>query len=534
MTKQEKDARERFSLGEDSDPELDEVLRDYDFSKPPLTPEDYARAAAAADKAVEWPSHILRVDVYAREMEKILKDEEEEHIIRNGLKGDELSDFVKKNREEGARCLDILTRRYAKLLYDGKSYTAEDLKILRESSQAPAAPYSHVHQEKVTNALTKTTSRRMTRIPEGSPSAPVKTSGGLSVACGMRYVDDIRVYLSNFDNLKVSADTQRLKDYALSKLVQKLDYGKPIEEQRGDFNKVVISVREYMEVCGLRDYKSAYEQLYKGFHELYNVAFEWEGIGSFRKKDPNYGKKIKFHSRFFGSYSEPVPDLARRDPQYCKDGVFSTWVDRTLCEVLLHASLAPFPERLYKVNLHANPLSYPAGSWLLRYKNMNAGTPQENIISIEALRAALGDLPTEEEAKKSPKAELSKLIRGPLERDLWALARISEGGKYRVLEWHYIGKDGHKIPFDTVAALSFREWEKLRIWFSFVDYPDQTKQIEQKQERKRLRAAGAKKAAEKSRKKRTEKKTGTGAAKRGRGRPRKAPGGIDLLRALGS
>lgn len=531
MTKQEKDARERFSLGEDSDPELDEVLRDYDFSKPPLTPEDYARAAAAADKAVEWPSHILRVDVYAREMEKILKDAEEEHIIRNGLKGDRLSDFVKKNREEGARCLDILTRRYAKLLYDGKSYTAEDLKILRESSQAPAAPYSHVHQEKVTNALTKTTSRRMTRIPEGSPSAPVKTSGGLSVACGMRYVDDIRVYLSNFDNLKVSADTQRLKDYALSKLVQKLDYGKPIEGQRGDFNKVVISVREYMEVCGLRDYKSAYEQLYKGFHELYNVAFEWEGIGSFRKKDPNYGKKIKFHSRFFGSYSEPVPDLARRDPQYCKDGVFSTWVDRTLCEVLLHASLAPFPERLYKVNLHANPLSYPAGSWLLRYKNMNAGTPQESIISVESLRGALDDLPREEDVSSR---RYNELIRQPLERDLWALARISEGGKYRVLEWHYIGKDGHKIPFDTVAALSFREWEKLRIWFSFVDYPDQTKQIEQKKERKRLRAAGAKKAAEKSRKKRTEKKTGTGAAKRGRGRPRKAPGGIDLLRALGS
>ena len=371
----------------------------------------------------------------------------------------------------------------------------------------------------------------MTRIPEGSPSAPVKTSGGLSVACGMRYVDDIRVYLSNFDNLKVSADTQRLKDYALSKLVQKLDYGKPIEEQRGDFNKVVISVREYMEVCGLRDYKSAYEQLYKGFHELYNVAFEWEGIGSFRKKDPNYGKKIKFHSRFFGSYSEPVPDLARRDPQYCKDGVFSTWVDRTLCEVLLHASLAPFPERLYKVNLHANPLSYPAGSWLLRYKNMNAGTPQESIISVESLRGALDDLPREEDVSSR---RYNELIRQPLERDLWALARISEGGKYRVLEWHYIDKDGNKIPFDTVAALSFREWEKLRIWFSFVDYPDQTKQIEQKKERKRLRAAGAKKAAEKSRKKRTEKKTGTGAAKRGRGRPRKAPGGIDLLRALGS
>lgn len=531
MTKQDKDAREQFEIEGEEDPELEEVLRDYDFSKPPLTPEDYARAAATADKVVEWPSHILRVDVYAREMEKILKDEEEEHIIRNGLKGEDLTAFVRENREESARSLDILTRLYIKRLFCGRCYTAETLEGIRESTKTPAAPYSHVHQEKVTNALTKTTSRRMTRIPEGSPSAPVKTSGGLSVACGMRYVDDIRVYLSNFDNLKVSADTQRLKDYALSKLVQKLDYGKPIEEQRGDFNKVVISVREYMEVCGLRDYKSAYEQLYKGFHELYNVAFEWEGIGSFRKKDPNYGKKIKFHSRFFGSYSEPVPDLARRDPQYCKDGVFSTWVDRTLCEVLLHASLAPFPERLYKVNLHANPLSYPAGSWLLRYKNMNAGTPQESIISVESLRGALDDLPREEDVSSR---RYNELIRQPLERDLWALARISEGGKYRVLEWHYIDKDGHKIPFDTVAALSFREWEKLRIWFSFVDYPDQTKQIEQKKERKRLRAAGAKKAAEKSRKKRTEKKTGTGAAKRGRGRPRKAPGGIDLLRALGS
>ena len=123
MTKQEKDARERFSLGEDSDPELDEVLRDYDFSKPPLAPEDFAHAAAFADKAVDWPGGILRPDVYAREMEKILKDEEEEHIIRNGLKGEDLTAFVRENREESARSLDILTRLYIKRLFCGRCYT---------------------------------------------------------------------------------------------------------------------------------------------------------------------------------------------------------------------------------------------------------------------------------------------------------------------------------------------------------------------------------------------------------------------------
>ena len=53
MTKQDKDAREQFEIEEEEDPELEEVLRDYDFSKPPLTPEDYARAAATADKVVE-------------------------------------------------------------------------------------------------------------------------------------------------------------------------------------------------------------------------------------------------------------------------------------------------------------------------------------------------------------------------------------------------------------------------------------------------------------------------------------------------
>ena len=284
----------------------------------------------------------------------------------------------------------------------------------------------------------------------------------------------ISASISNFDNLKVSADTQRLKDYALSKLVQKLDYGKPIEEQRGDFNKVVISVREYMEVCGLREtINPLMSSCIRDFTNSITWLFEWEGIGSFRKKDPNYGKKIKFHSRFFGSYSEPVPDLARRDPQYCKDGVFSTWVDRTLCEVLLHASLAPFPERLYKVNLHANPLSYPAGSWLLRYKNMNAGTPQESIISVESLRGALDDLPREE--VKISSRRYNELIRQPLERDLCALCRVSEGGKYRVLEWRYIDKDGNGLTDEAAAALSFREWEKLRIRFSFIGLPGPNK-----------------------------------------------------------
>ena len=43
----------------------------------------------------------------------------------------------------------------------------------------------------------------------------------------------------------------------------------------------------------------------------------------------------------------------------------------------------------------------------------------------------------------------------------------------------------------------------------------------------------AKKAAEKSRKKRAAGKTGTAGTKRGRGRPCKAPGGIDISRALG-
>ena len=56
MTKQDKDAREQFEIEGEEDPELEEVLRDYDFSKPPLTPEDFAHAAAFADKAVDWIS----------------------------------------------------------------------------------------------------------------------------------------------------------------------------------------------------------------------------------------------------------------------------------------------------------------------------------------------------------------------------------------------------------------------------------------------------------------------------------------------
>ena len=508
-------------------------FEDWDPDTPIRTPEDYARAfslTVGKNEAVKWPDGVLRPDLFAAEMERILKDDEEEHVIQKGLKGEELKKFVESNRKSSSLAVYLLTERYISALLNGKYYAPGVIKHLREKT--PAAPYSNSYQEKVTNALTKTTSRRMTRIPEGSLSAPVDTKGGLYVACGFYYIDNIKVYLSNFDRLKLTAVAQRVKDMALSKLSRSIAYDKPIEQQNGAYNRVEISVREYMDRCGLRDEKSAYEQLYRAFHELFNVAFEWEGIGSYRRGDPNRGKKKTFHSRFFGSYIEPVPDLARSDPQYCKAGVFTTYADPVLCEVLARSSVTPFPERLYKVDLHANQFSYSAGSWLVKYKNENLGTPQEHVISIESLRRALGDLPTDEDVKASRR--YNELIRQPLERDLKALRRVSEGGKYRVLEWHYIDEDGNSLTEDAAAALSFREWAKLRIWFSFIDYPDQTEYIEQKQERKRLRAVGARKAAEKSRKKRTEKKTGTGAAKRGRGRPRKAPGGIDLLRALGS
>lgn len=457
----------------------------------------------------------LTPEEYKKELYKVMLDDEEEEVLKRGLSGDDLALFVANNRFASIEYALKLFRRYDEMFSKGEYLTTRSIRELRESQKVPEAPYSHVYQEKVTNALTKTSSKKMERR-RGTSSAPTK--GGMEVYSGYIYIDDVKVYLSNFDNLSISPTTQRVKDYILGMLSKKLSWGKPMEEQPGGFNKIVLNAKDFMKACGLRDLKSACEQLNRAFNELYNVAFEWYGREGYSKR--NRSNRKLFHSRFLGSYAEPVPVLekGKEQPIHFVDGEFVGWVDPILCEVLAHATIAPFPERLYKVNMKLNPLSYCIGSWLVRYKNMNLGTPQESVISLEALRDALGDLPGVDDLGSSRR--LSELIRAPLERDLKALRRVScDGGVYRVLEWSYMDETGRLISDWEASKLRFKEWAKLSVKFSFIDYPDQSRYIEKKQKRSEaLEKAKAARLA-KSREKAAGPASGV---KRPRGRPRKA------------
>ena len=466
---------------------------------------------------MEPGERVLTPAEYKEEILKVMLDDEEEEVLKRGLSGDDLALFVANNRFAAIEYTLRLFRRYDEMFSKGEYLTTRSIRELRQSQKVPEAPYSHVYQEKVTNVLTKTSSQKMERR-HGTSSAP--TQGGMEVYSGYIYIDDVKVYLSNFDNLSISPTTQRVKDYILGMLSKKLSWGKPMEEQPGGFNKIVLNAKDFMKACGLRDLKSACEQLNRAFNELYNVAFEWYGREGYSKR--NRSNRKLFHSRFLGSYAEPVPVLekGKEQPIHFVDGEFVGWVDPILCEVLAHATIAPFPERLYKVNMKLNPLSYCIGSWLVRYKNMNLGTPQESVISLEALRNALGELLTLDEVRESGKSEPSKLIRKPLERDLKALRRVScDGGVYRVLEWCYQDETGCLVTDWEASKMSFKEWAKLSVKFSFIDYPDQSQYIEKKQKR----IESLEKAKEARLAKSREKAAGPASGvKRPRGRPRKA------------
>jgi hypothetical protein len=75
--------------------------------RPSATPEDYARAfslTVGKNEAVKWPDwRSLRPDLFAAEMERILRDDEEEHVIsEGGSRVRSLKKFVEFNRKSSS------------------------------------------------------------------------------------------------------------------------------------------------------------------------------------------------------------------------------------------------------------------------------------------------------------------------------------------------------------------------------------------------------------------------------------------------
>ena len=244
--------------------------------------------------------------------------------------------------------------------------------------------------------------------------------GGLTV--------QITDYVSK--GIKLKASTHRLLDALTVRFA----------ETGGKSPTVEIPLSEYMDLCGLSDAKEARKQVKEDLEALYSLTLSYTGKGK--------------HSLNFA-------DVRLCDAKGIMNGVIFLNFSRPLYGVLMQYPIMRLPNEYFKLNSKRNPNS----SYFLRkiseQKNMNAGTPTENIISVQTLLNSTDELPRYEDIASTGRID-QRIIR-PFERDMDALSNT--------LSWEYCHSKGAPLTAEELLNMDYSLFRSLLIKITWVDYP---------------------------------------------------------------
>lgn len=324
----------------------------------------------------------------------------------------------------------------------------EDIKEKREQHI-----YSKILQANGTNAVAHSSHKKFT-INRMSEVAIMRKDGVL-------------ITIENYQDSKLNVLTSRVLDILIMKLTSQIPYGKCISvEKLLHCRNVELSVREFMEVSGLKDRKEATKQLNEAVSSIFNIALEYED-------DRNYvpvGKIKPVREKFLWKTRilESIGTKTGKLP--VKNGRVIVEFTLKLAEYLSQKYIMPYPQNLLTINTRKNPHSYYLGRMIAEHYNMNKRKSNSNRVSVKTLMKACPDLPTYEEIMSEAR-QVSKRIVEPFERDLNALR-----DRYAVLsDWRYnSSSDDHKGKGEK-QRWNYRNWEEQIVEFHLADYPERKK-----------------------------------------------------------
>lgn len=276
-------------------------------------------------------------------------------------------------------------------------------------------------QGPATNALTKiSTVRNKSIVVDAITGLATIERGGLTV--------HIADYVSK--DIKLKASTHRLLDALTVRFAETGGKGPTVE----------MPLSEYMELCGLSDAKEARKQVKEDLEALYSLTLSYKGKGK--------------HSLDF-------VDFRLCDSKGIVNGVIFFNFSRPLYGVLMQYPIMRLPNEYFKLNSKRNPNS----SYFLRkiseQKNMNAGTPTEDIISVQTLLNSTDELPRYEDIASTGRID-QRIIR-PFERDLDALSNT--------LTWEYCHSKGAPLTAAELSSMDYALFRSLLIKITWLDYP---------------------------------------------------------------
>jgi len=258
-----------------------------------------------------------------------------------------------------------------------------------------------------------------------NPSLVNKFTGNLEIT-----ENNVRIIIYNYPDLftAMRGSTRQL----FLALNMKYTEGNKLDEL------VILPLREYMLIRGLKDYKSARKQVEADLKVLSSIQFEWK---EFRNKNKDY-----INTRISGG-SEGI-----------LNGLIIFRFNKDFLIILQSCKIMPIPNEILMFNSKWNPYSISLLIKISEHMNMNYGKSNATVISVASLLSYCPDLPSYEEVIANGR-QVTKRIIDPFERDMDSITSIS---------WEYCGKNGFKIKPPT----RFKEFSKANVKFSFKDYPD--------------------------------------------------------------
>lgn len=209
--------------------------------------------------------------------------------------------------------------------------------------------------------------------------------------------------------------------------------------------KIVIPLKEYMEIRKLKDRKTAKIQVSEALLIL-------KGI-SITKMEQKTKKEID-HFNFVN-----IADSGSLE----KNGDIVFTLAPSFFRISQCYSIMPYPNFLSTVNNKRNPHSYSLGWKITQHKYMNKGKPTEDIISVKTLLKCCPELPTYEEVKNGDRHYIKRIIM-PFERDMDALSPN--------VKWGYCKKNGLPLTDQELATLDYHSFLKLNVKLEWDNYPD--------------------------------------------------------------
>lgn len=306
--------------------------------------------------------------------------------------------------------------------------------------------YNNLLQGKATNALSRTSKKSM-NYDRREDSGWAKQDG-------------VVVTLQNCSLLNLNVQTHKVFHALLLKLTKNFSMKKKATaETINKGREVVLSLKEYMDLCGLKDRKESRKQLKEAVQAIYNISLEWTDIRCNGKKKEEITWKARIAELLGQEWSD--------DPVKNSKVIFRFTFD--IAERLSQSYIMPFPQNLFHINSKQNPHSYYIGQKLLVHYNQNFDRDNRNRIQVSTLLRGLPDIPTYDDTE-----HITQLIIEPFERDLDALV-----DRYSVLDsWEYCNKKGAPLTEKQLENMSYDVWTNLLIQFEPKDYPRDINKIE--------------------------------------------------------